>query len=84
MLNIVHKLYLLLPVLSRHFGHLVGVRPVLFSSSCTPIIFRKRHEAFPFTPSGYEMASKLVALGIFTSLPLALKHVLQSNPYAYK
>jgi len=46
-------LYLLLLVLSRHFGHLVGARLVLFPSSCSPIIFRKVIEASPITSSGY-------------------------------
>ena len=31
----VHKLYLLLPVSSRHIGYLVGARLVLFSPSCS-------------------------------------------------
>ena len=37
MLYAVHKLYVLLPVLSRHIGYLVGARPVRFSPSCGPI-----------------------------------------------
>jgi len=104
MLYIVHKLYLLLPVLSRHFGHLVGAWVVLLPSSCSPVseaevlfnvIFSfkvkllrcglrglpcplfdvavvvvvvilysgKVLEAFPITPSRYEMTSKIVAWG---------------------
>jgi len=61
MLYIVHKLYLLLPVLSRQlvlylfcFHHLTAI-----SSS------GKVTEAFQFTLSGYEMASKIVAWGVF-------------------
>jgi len=57
----VHNLYLLLPVLSHHFGHLIGSRLVLFPSSCNPIIFRKVTKAFPCALSGYEMSSKIVA-----------------------
>jgi len=63
---IVRKLYLLLPVLSRHFGHLVGARLVLFSSSCSLPYSGKVNEAFPFTPSGYAMGLENVVWGIFT------------------
>jgi len=38
MLYFVHKLYLLLPVLSRRFGHLVGARLVLFPSCSGEIV----------------------------------------------
>ena len=41
MLSAVHKLYLLLPVLSHHIGYLVDARLVLFPPSCSPIIFGK-------------------------------------------
>ena len=41
----VHKLYLLLSVLSHHIGHLVGARLVLSTSSCSPVIFRKSHQS---------------------------------------
>jgi len=39
------KLFLLLPVLSRHNGHLVCARFVLFSSSCSPVIFGKTQQS---------------------------------------
>jgi len=47
--------------LSRHIGHLVDARLDLFSSSCSPIIFRKVTSAFSLIPCGYEMAAKTVA-----------------------
>jgi len=40
MLYAVHNLYLLLPVLSRHIGYLVGARLVLMSPSCSSAIFK--------------------------------------------
>jgi len=48
----------LLPVLSRHIGHLVGAGLFPFLSPCSPVIFRKVSEVFPLTPSGYEIAAK--------------------------
>jgi len=44
MLLTVHKLHSLLTVLSRHIGYLVGTSHVLLSSSCSPVIFTKRHQ----------------------------------------
>jgi len=44
------KLYLLLPVLSPHCGHLVGARLVPFPSSCRLIIFRKSAKHFHIIP----------------------------------
>jgi len=52
----------LLPVLSRHIGHLVGVRLFLFLSSSSPVIYSgKVPKVFPIPPSGYEVAAKTVA-----------------------
>ena len=46
MLYAVHKLYLLLPVLSHHIGYqLVDARLVLFSPSCSPVNFRKSNQS---------------------------------------
>jgi len=59
MLYAVHKLYLLLPVLSHHMGHLVGARLVLFSSVVALSYSGKVTKAFPLAPSGYEMTTKI-------------------------
>ena len=67
MLYAVHKLYVLLPVLSCRFGYLVGVRLVLFSPFCSPIIFGKVTKAFPLIPCGSKMADQNVGLGSFSS-----------------
>jgi len=75
MLYIVYKLYLLLPGLSRRFDHLVGARLVLFPSSCSPIISGKLTEAFPFIPSGYEIASKIDAWGYLYPHPISTTKV---------
>jgi len=69
MLNAFHKLYLLLPVLSRHIRHLLGDRLVLFSSSGSPVISGKVTEAFPFTPSGYKMAAKTLVWALLVPHP---------------
>jgi len=45
MLLAVHMLCILLTVLSRHIGHLVGIRLVLCSPSCILTIFRKGHQS---------------------------------------
>ena len=37
----------LLPVLSRHFGYLVGATLVPTSPSCSHIIYRKSHQSVP-------------------------------------
>jgi len=74
MLYIAHKLYVLIPVLSRHFGHLVDARLVLFPSTLALSYSGKVTEAFPFTPSGYEMALKIVAWGVFFT-PISTKKV---------
>jgi len=66
MLHAVHKLYLLLPVLNRHIGHLVGARLVIFSSSCSLSYSGKVTKASQSTPSGYEIAAKTVAWATFT------------------
>jgi len=63
MLYIVHKLYLLLPVLAAILViwlvlDLLCFHHLSYSGKVT--------EAFPFTPSGYEMASKIVA-GVYIS-----------------
>jgi len=53
---------------------MVGARLVMFSSFFSPIIFRKSRRSVSVTPSGYEMASKIVAWGVFYS-PLALQRL---------
>jgi len=49
MLHIVHKLYLLLSVLSFHFGHLVCARLVLFPSAFSLSYSGKNLVAIPNT-----------------------------------
>jgi len=76
MLYTVHKLYILLPVLIRYFGHLHGWCQTCYVSI---ILYAwKVSKAFPFTANGYEMASKIVTGGIFTS-PLALQRLTDFN-----
>lgn len=53
MLCAFHLQLLVLPVLSRHIGYLVGARRVLFAPSCSPAIFRKSR----LSPSSYEIAA---------------------------
>jgi len=65
----VHKLYLLLPVLSRHIDHLVGSRLVLSLSSCSHVISGQFTKAFPLTPSGYKMTAKTVAWRVLLHPP---------------
>jgi len=84
MLCIIHKLYLLLQVLSRHFGHLVGARLVLFSSPCSPIIFRKSHSSVSvYSQWLYEIASKIVAWGYFYPPPPISTKKVNSFLYAF-
>jgi len=77
MLYIIHKLYLLLPYLSRHFGHLVGARFVLFPSSCSPIIFSKSRRSVSvysqWLRNGIENS---MAWGYFYGPPLALQRLI--------
>jgi len=81
MLYVVHKLYLLLPVLSRHFG-LVGVRLVLFPYHPVALSYSGiGTEVFPFTPSDYEMASKKVARVFYP--PLARKRFKKVKCYHF-
>jgi len=65
MLYFVHKVYLLLPVSSRHFGHLVGARLVLFPSTCSPIIFRKSHQSVSVYSQSLRNGIKNSGLGVF-------------------
>jgi len=80
MLYIVHKFYLLLSVVSRYFGHLVGARLVLFHHLVALSYSRIVTAAFPFTPSGNEMATKILAWGIYPS-PLALQRLNKYKNY---
>ena len=63
-MNFVAEIYVisyLLPGLSRYIGYLVGATLALTSPTGSPAIFKKVTNAFPLTPSGYEMAAKIVA-----------------------
>ena len=64
----------LFPVLSRHIGHLVGATLVFTPRSFSSAILGKDTEAFPLTPSGSEMAAKIVARGVIL-LPLLLQNL---------
>ena len=72
MLYAVHKLYLLLPVLSRHFG-LVGARLVLFLPSCSPIIFGRSHQSAPYNSKRFKNGGSKCrsGLGSFPPLPIS-------------
>jgi len=61
MLYIVHKLYLLLPVLGRHLAFKLELVLFCFHHLVALPYSGKVTETFPFTPSGYEMASKIMA-----------------------
>ena len=69
MLYAVRKLYSLLPVLSRHIGHLVGAGLVLFSSSCSPVIFRKIHLSISVNPYRLQNGSEKSGLGVLLPPP---------------
>ena len=61
----VHKLQILVHTTSGFelplHGYLVGARLVLFSSSCSPVIFRESHGSVSINSySGYEIATKRV------------------------
>jgi len=65
MLYIVHKLYLLLPVLTTILAIWLVLDLFCFHHLIALLYSGKVTEAFPFTPSGYKMTSKIVAWGYF-------------------
>ena len=70
MLYAVHKLYFLLPLLSHHFGSLVGDRIVLFSPSCRPAIFRKIHRSIPADSERIQNGGSECRSGVLFTFPL--------------
>ena len=79
MLYAVHNLYLLLPVLSRHIGYLVGARLVLFSPSCSPIIFGKSHQSVRVNSKRFKNGGSKCRSRVFFIPPGGRSRVLESG-----
>ena len=83
MLYTVHRLYLLFLVLSRHIGYVLDAKPFLFSTSCSPAIFRKSHQSVPVYCKRFKMADKMAVWGLFHP-PISNTKVNQILPRIFR